>query len=142
MADFMGLESEAESFGKRRHLGHRDHLAASASQDDDVSVVDHHPFRETAEVTPGVSQKDFAIKALEGRKALKEHHSRIAQYRGGGLYDALLTGDIDLMRRGVVLQLLGGFEVVAAHGQDGCLPDSMPAAEGGERLIGHGGPAG
>jgi hypothetical protein len=46
------------------------------------------------------------------------------------------------MRRSVVLQLLAGLKVVTAGRHDWRLPDSMPAAEGGKRLVGHGRSAG
>ena len=44
IAAFMGLEPEAETFGKGGHLGYRNHLAASAAQHHDVGVVDHDPL--------------------------------------------------------------------------------------------------
>ena len=40
----MSLEAEAETFGKGGHLGHRNHLAAGASQHHDMGVVDHDPL--------------------------------------------------------------------------------------------------
>lgn len=42
------------------------------------------------------------------------------------------------MRRGVVLHLLGWLKVVTAGRNDWRLSYSMPAAEGGQRLIGQG----
>jgi|SRR5579862_461324 hypothetical protein len=135
IAAFVSGKIEAETFGESRHLGHRNHLGPRAAQDYDVSVVDHHSFCETAEVASGVGQKDLAIEPLERRVALKEDHARVTQHGGCGLDLAFLAADFDLMRRGVVLQFLARFKVVAAGRHDGRLPDSVPAAKPGERLI-------
>ena len=63
----MSLEAEAETFGKGRHLGHRNHLAAGAAQHHDMGVVDHDPLhRSSAEVAQGLGQEDLAVEALEG----------------------------------------------------------------------------
>ena len=66
---------------------------------------------------------------------LEEEHARVAQHRRGGLRLVLASGDDDFVRRGVVLHLDAGLEVIAAGGRDGRLSDALSAAERRQRLI-------
>jgi hypothetical protein len=101
-----------------------------------VRVVDQHAGRSAREVTQRVGEEHLAVKTLKGRVALKEQHPRVTQHGRGGLYLALLAGQLHFVRGSVVLHLLAGREVVPAHGRDGRLADAMPPAEGSQRRIG------
>ena len=46
VAPFMSHEAEAETFGKSRHLGHRNHRASGAAQHHHMGVVDHDALGE------------------------------------------------------------------------------------------------
>ena len=131
----MRYEPKPEAFSKRSHLGHGNHLAASAAQHHDVRVIDHDAFARAAEVAHRIGQKHLAVETLKRRVALKEHHPRVAQHARCGLHLALLAGQLDLVRRRVMLHLLARLEVVLARRHNGRLPDALPAAEGGQRRI-------
>src|SRR5574342_449675 len=102
-----------------------------------MGVVDHYSFWKTAEVAPRVGQKHLAVEPLKRRVELKEQHPRVTQHRRGSLHPRSLAGQLDLMRRGVVLHLLGRLKVITAGRHDRRLSYSMPAAEGGQCLIGN-----
>jgi hypothetical protein len=68
-----------------------------------MCVIDHDSAGSTGEVTQRLGEKHFAVEALKGRVALKEQHARVAQHGGSGLHLALLTGELDMVWRGVML---------------------------------------
>jgi hypothetical protein len=103
-----------------------------------VRIVDHDAFAGAAEVAHCIGQKHLAVKTLKRRVALKEQHPRVTQHTGCGLHLPFLAGESDLVRRGVVLHLLARLEVVLARRHDGRLPDTLLAAEGGQRRVGQG----
>ena len=83
-----------------------------------------------------IGQKHLAGKTIEARIHLTEKHPRVAQHQAGGLHQELLAADTGTMRRGVVLHLGAGLEVVASRGKLGWLADTVATAEGSECLIG------
>jgi hypothetical protein len=58
---------------------------------------------------------------------LEKQHPRITEYGGSGRHLALLAAQFDFVRGGIVLHLLTGSEVVAAHWYHGRLPDAHAA---------------
>jgi hypothetical protein len=130
--DLMGHELKPEALPKRGHLGHRHHGPPGAAQHDDVRVVDHDSPGRAAEVPQGLGEKHLAVEASESRGALKEQHPRVAQHRRGGLHLPLFATQFDRVGRSIMLHLLARLEVVPARRHEGCLPDSMSSAEGGQ----------
>jgi hypothetical protein len=137
IATLVSSEAKAETLTESFHLGNGNHLGAGSTQDDDMSVVNHDAGGGAAKVSQGVGQKDFAVETLERRVTLKEQHPRVTQHGRGRLDVALLACDFGLMRRGVVLQLLSGLEVILAGRNFGFLANAMAPAEGRQRRIGH-----
>src|SRR6266581_6244797 len=131
IAEFVSHELEAETLGKSRHLGHGNHLAPGATQHHHVSVVDHHASRHRSEIAQGVGEKHLAVETLKGGIHLEEQYARIAQDRRGRLHLAALAAQLELVRRGVVLNFFAWLEMVVSRRHDGLLSDAMPAAEGG-----------
>src|SRR5262245_46747579 len=132
----MGHEAEAQPLGEGGHLRHRLHLAAAATQYHHVCVVDHDPLGDAVQVAHRVREKDLAVETLEGGQDLEEQHPRVTKRSRGRLRFELPSADDHLMRGSVMLRLLAWRELVAACGHDGRLPDSFPATEGSQRLIG------
>ena len=131
----MRHEAEPEPIGERLHLGHRDHFASRAAQYDHVRVVDHDALRGAVHIAHRVGQEHFAVETLKGGRDLKEQHARITQHRRGGLRFILPAAHFHFMRRRVVLHLHAGLEMILARGRNRRLPDALPAAERGQRLI-------
>ena len=131
----MSHELEAETLGKSRHLGDGNHLAPGATQHHHVSVVDHHASRHSPEVAQGFGEKHLAVETLKGGIHLEEQHARIAQDRRGRLHLAALAAQLELVRRGVVLNFFAWLEMVVSGRHDGLLSDAMPAAEGGQGRV-------
>src|ERR1035438_9382374 len=98
IAQFMSHEAEAETIGKSRHLGHRNHRPSGAAQHHDMRVVCHYAFGRTVEVAQSFDQEDFAVETLEGWIQLEEQHARVTQYRRGGLHLATLASQLNLVR--------------------------------------------
>jgi len=138
----MRHKTEPQAFGEGRHLRHGLHLLAAAAQHYYVRVVDHHALRRAAEVAQRCGEKGLAIEALKRRPDLEIKQARVTQDRRGCLGFELASGHRHFMRRGVVLQLDAGFEVIAADRHDGLLPDALSAAERRQRLIRQTGSAG
>lgn len=138
----MGYEGEAEALGKGGHFGNGNHLASRPAQDHHVRVVDHDAFRAAAEIAQSFGEKNLAVKPLKGWIALKEQHARVAQYGRSGLHSAFLAGDLDFMRRRIVLEFLTGRKLVLPGGLSGWLGQAMPPTEGRKRLVGELRPAG
>ena len=132
----MSHERETETFGKSRHLRRGNHQASGTTQHDNVRVIGHHANGGPAKVAQGTDEKVLAVEALEGRVTLKEQHARVTQHRRGGLHQAFLAVQLDRVRRGIVLQLLTGLEVILSGNAFGYLPDAVTAAEGRQRGIG------
>src|SRR5437016_773892 len=72
IAEFVSQELEAETLGKSRHLGDRNHLQPGAMQHHHVSVVDEHASRRAPEVAQGFGEKHLAVETLKGGIHLKE----------------------------------------------------------------------
>ena len=135
IAQFVGSELETEAFAEGLHLRHRNHPPPRAAQHNHVRVVDHDPTASAAEKTQGVGQEDFAVEPLERGVALKEQHARVAQHGRCGLRAAFFSGDLDQMRRGVMLKLFAGRKLVESGWQFRLLTDAMTAAKGRQRRI-------
>ena len=109
------------------------------AQHHDVRVVDHNAFARPAKVAHRIGQKHLAVETLKRRVALKQQHPRVTQHALRGLHLALLAGQLDLVRRRVVLHLLARLEVVLARRRGALwarrLPDALLAAEGGQRRV-------
>jgi hypothetical protein len=58
------------------------------------------------------------------------------------LYSAFLSSEFDFVRGSIVLNFLAGRKLVLPRGLLGWLGEAMPAAEGGQGLVGEHGPAG
>src|SRR5208283_3854326 len=97
VANLVSREVKAETLSKRGHLGHRNHLAASAAQHHDVRIVDHDAGAGASHVTQRVGEKHLTVEALKRRVTLKEQHPRVAQDSRGGLHLALLAGESDFV---------------------------------------------
>src|SRR6516225_6682297 len=128
MADGVRHELKAETLSQGRHLRYRNHISAAAAQHHHVRVVDHDPLRDAAQVAQRLGQKHLAIEALKTWIALEKQHPRITQNRRGGLHLALLSGQLELVRRRVMLELLSGLEGVLAYRFSHGLPDPVPTA--------------
>src|SRR6516225_9223217 len=127
---------KAEALAKGSHLRHRHHVASAAPQQDHMRVIDHHAGRGAAHITQRFGQKYLAVETLERRITLEEQHARIAQHGRSGLHLAFLAGQFQLMRRGVVLKLGSGWELIVTRWYGRRVSDSMPAAKRGQRWIG------
>ena len=136
ITELVGSELETEAFAEGLHLGYWNHLTASATQHNDVSVIDQDPTANPSEKTQGVGQEHLAIEALERGVALKEQHPRVAQDGGCRLRRLLLAGDLNPMWRGVMLQLFTWRKIVDSRWQLQCLADAVPAAKRRQRRIG------
>jgi len=137
IALFVGAEDKAEALRERRHLGRRDHARARTGGDHDVRIVNHAGRGRPGHVLDRVGQEDLAIEAREDRVGVEEEQARVAQDQRGRL-DALLdAADQGAVRRGVMLHLLGGREIVVAHGRRRDMSDRVPPAKGGQRGVGH-----
>ncbi len=134
--DFMSAELKAVALSESRHLRHGHHLGTGTAQDNHMRVIDHDDPRGTVKVFQGLGEKDLAVKALKGGVALEEEHAGVAQHGRGGLDFAALASEIHQMGGGIVLDLLGGLEVIASGRHDRLLPDTLTAAEGREGRVG------
>lgn len=72
----------------------------------------------------------------EGRVVLVEQHSAVAEHETGVLEKEHLVVDPHPVRRGVVLHLLTGFEVVLPRRLGGLETDPVATAEPGQGLVG------
>jgi hypothetical protein len=142
IATLVGHKAEVKAFGKGSHLGHGNHLPSRSSQHHHVGVVDHDALRAAPEIPQRFGEKDFAIEALKRCVALKEQHARVAQHGRSGLYFAFLPREFQFVGRSIVLQFLAGQEVVLPYGLLRRLGEAMPAAEGGQGLVGEHRPTG
>jgi hypothetical protein len=105
-------------------------------QDHHVRVVDHAGLGGTAEVGDRLGKEDLALEAGEAGVDLEEDHPGVAEHQRGGLHVFERASDLGPVRRGVVLHLLAGGEVVAARRQLRLVADSMAPAESGQGLVG------
>ena len=135
MANRMRHEAEPEAIRKRLHLRHGNHFAPRAAQHDHVRVIDHHALRRAVHIAHRVGEKHLAVESLKGGGDLKEQHARVTEHGRGGLRLILPATHFHFMRRGVVLHLHAGLEVILARGHNRRLPDALPAAERGQSLI-------
>jgi hypothetical protein len=135
VADFVGDKFEAEALSEGHHLGHRHHLSSAAREHDQMRIVDHALLAASLEVRDRVGQKDLALEATEVRISLKEEHMRIAKNKRRRLHAGASRRDIRVVRRGIVLHLLAGREVVSARRLRGLVTNAVAAAEGRERRV-------
>lgn len=135
VAQFVSHESESEAIGKSFHLRHRDHFASRAAQHNDVRVIDHHAGAGPRKVAQRFGQKHFAVETPEGGITLEKQHPRVAQNRRRRLHLASPAGQLDLVRRGIMLHLLARLEVILARCHAWRLSDPMPPAECRQRRI-------
>ena len=135
ITDGVSLKAEAVTLGESGHFRHRHHVAARAFQHHQVSVVDQASFAGPLKILESVSEKDLALETAEGGKELKEEHARITADQRGGLNRPQLAADLGAVRRGVVLHLLAGLEVIFSDGFFRFVADALPPAKGRQRLI-------
>jgi len=109
--------------------GHRNHFSSRTAQHHHMGVVNHHALRCASEIAQSFRKKHLAVKTPKGGIALKEHHVRVTQHGRCGLHFVLLAGQVDLVRRGVVLGLFARSELVSARGHNGLLSHTLTAAE-------------
>jgi len=138
ITEFVGSELKAKAFAKGFHLRHWNHVSPGAAQYDDMSVIDHRVPAASAEKTQSLGQEDLAVEALECRVALEEQHPRVAEHGRCGLRRALLSGDLDQMRRCVMLQLLTRLKLVKSAGPLWLLANAVTSAKSRQRRIGEG----
>ena len=119
VADPVGAESEAKSAGKGQHLRGDDGIGAGAGGEQDAGIVDDADRADAIHEASRLEQECFGLEASEPRVVLNEQPARVGQHQPGAL-DGDDTagrprfGEEHAMRRGVVLHLLSGREVVFA----------------------------
>ncbi len=128
-------EREIEPAGERLHLRHRHHLLAGAAQYDDVTVIDHAVPARAVVVGRGIVEEHFALETSEPRIELEEQPAREARHERRGLHATERTADMHVVRRGVVLHLLAGLEVVPALRLERLVADAVLATERGQRRV-------
>src|SRR6185437_8450185 len=133
VAALMRYEAKPEAFSKGFHFRHRDHFFARAAQHHHMRVVDHHTFYRSAHIAQRIGEKNLAIETLKRRVDLEEQHARVTQHRRSGLRLVLPAGHLHLVRRGVVLQLHAGLEVILTNRYDWSLTDALLAAKRSQR---------
>jgi hypothetical protein len=136
IALLMRPEHEAKALGEGGHLRRRHHPRARASRDDDVRIVDQAGRGRPGHVLERVGEEGLAIETREDRVGLEEEQARVAQHQRGRLDALVHAADRGAVRRGVVLHLLRGREVVVADGRRRRVADRMPPAERGQRRVG------
>ena len=115
VVDPMGEELEAQAAREGGHLRGDHGIRPGAAGQDDAGVVDDAARRGAVHELRGAQQEVLGIEALEGRVVLDEQAPRIRQRQSRALRDEGLAGDFQPVRRGVVLHLLAGREVVLAR---------------------------
>ena len=109
-------EPEAQGAGEGRHLRRDDGVGTGAGGEQDAGVVDDADRTDARHEADRLQQERFGLEAGEPRVVLDEQPARVGQHQAGALHGDGLAGwrKRHPMRRGVVLHLLAGREVVFA----------------------------
>ena len=139
VADPVGAEAKAQRAGKGVHLGGDDGIRTGAGGDHDAGVVDDTDRAAAVHEARRLEQEVLGLEAGEAWIVLNEQPAREGQHQPGALRGDRLAGHHHAVRRGVVLHLLAGGEVILARAlrwtAQSCLSD--PARQGavGNRQI-------
>jgi hypothetical protein len=100
-----------------------------------MGVVDHASFAGSWEILESVGEEHLAHETGESWEKFEEEHTGIAADQRSGLHGPQLAADLGTVRRGIVLHLLTGTEVILPDGFLGLLPDALMPTEGRQRRI-------
>jgi hypothetical protein len=108
----MGHEAEAQRRSEGHHLGGEHRLGAGAAGQHDAGVVDHAAHAGPAHEQRRLQQEVLGLQPREARVVADEQPPRARQRQRRALRSQRLAGDHHAVRRGVVLHLFAGAEVV------------------------------
>src|SRR5271165_3149617 len=114
----LGLRFRPKGGGNGQHLRGNDSIGPGAGGEQDAGIVDDADRADAIHEANRLKQECFGLEAGEPRVVLNEQPARVGQHQPGALDGNDLAGRPRLeehaMRRGVVLHLLSGREVVFA----------------------------
>ena len=119
VADPVGAETKAKSAGEGQHLRGDDGIGTGAGGEQHAGIVDDADRADAIHEASRLEQERLGLEAGEARIVLNEQPARVGQHQPGALHGDDLAGRPRLgehhaVRRGVVLHLLSGREVVFA----------------------------
>jgi hypothetical protein len=119
VADPVGAETEPKGAGEGQHLRGDGGIGPGAGGEQHAGIVDDTDRADATHEASRLKHERFGLEAGEPRIVLDEQPARVGQHQPGALDGDDLAGrarfgEEHAMRRGVVLHLLSGREVVFA----------------------------
>jgi hypothetical protein len=115
VSDPVGAEGKPQRAGEGVHFGSDDSVRAGAGGEDDAGVVDNAHGASAIHEAHRLAQEVFGLEAGEAGVVLNEQPARIGQDQARALHGDRLVCHHQTVRRGVVLHLLAGSEVILAR---------------------------